>query len=505
MSIENNIFNNNPSSYWISSTEQTNYPTLQEDMDIDVAIVGGGMVGIATAYMLQKSGVKVAIYESDRLACATSGHTTAKLTSQHGLIYNEILRDFGIDKAQHYATSNEWAISFVKDTVSELSIDCDFIEQNAYIYTQDNAYLNHIQEEVLAAKKVGIDADFEGELKLPFSTLGAIKFQNQAQFHPRKYLLALSNHIFKNGGLLFENTQIKDIDKGSPCTLTTKEGYKIKANKVVVACHFPFTDDIGFYFARMVEERSYIIALKIKEQFPEGMYINVEAPTRSLRSQPYKKDKLLLLGGENHKIAHGGDTREHYHNLYHFAKEFYTVEDVPFRWSTQDLTTPDKIPYIGKMTRFSENVYIGTGLKKWGMTSSHVAAKIINDLILHGSNEWEHLYNPSRSLTPKSILKLVSQNLHVAKDLLTGKLTDLPSNIDLEPGQGTIVEIDGEKFGVYMHEDKTMFFVDATCTHLGCTIKWNSAEKSWDCPCHGSRFDYRGNVINGPALNALND
>lgn len=501
MNIDHNLFNHSPSSYWIASTKQTNYSALNCDMDIDVAVIGGGIVGITTAYILQKSGVKVAIYESDRIACGTTGHTTAKLTSQHGLIYNSLIHDFGLNKALHYANSNEWALSFVKDIISELSIDCDFIEQDSYIYTQDEAYLDQIRKEVDAAKKLGINADFTKELDLPFSTLGAVRFQNQAQFHPRKYLLTLADHFVKNGGLIFENTQIKDIDRNSPCTLTTKDNLEITANKVVVACHFPFTDDIGFYFARMVEERSYIIALKTNEQLPEGMYISAETPTRSLRTQTDKDGQLLLVGGENHKTAHGGDTNEHYHNLYHFAKQYYTIEDMPFRWSTQDLTTPDKVPYIGKMTRFSDNVYIGTGFKKWGMTSSHVAAKIISDLILHGSNKWQDLYKPSRSLHSKSILKLVSQNLNVAKDLFTGKLKDLPT----ESSQGNIIEINGEKFGIYIHEDKKVYFVDTTCTHMGCELRWNSSEKSWDCPCHGSRFDYKGNVIDGPALNPLNN
>lgn len=497
------LFQKQVSSYWISSTDETDYAPLEKDIDIDVAIIGGGMVGIVTAYLLQKSGLKVAIFEKNRIATGASGHTTAKITSQHGLIYHNMIGNNDLETATQYAVSNEWAIAFIEETIKELQIDCDFSKENAYIYTCDPKYLEKIKDEVEAAKKAGIDANFVEELPLPFPVLGAVKFHNQGQFHPRKYLLSLAEHIVKEGGLIFEGTQIDDVDRGNPCSLNTKAGNTIKANKVVMACHYPFTNNIGFYFARMLPQRSYILGVQIKEELPNGMYISAESPSRSIRNQVSKEEALLLIGGDSHQTAHGREEKEHYINLYDFAKDLYTIEDIPYRWSTQDLMTPDDIPYIGKITRYTEHVYVATGFKKWGMTTSHVAAKVISDLILKNESQWENLYKPYRNLSSKSILKLVLDNIQVAKDLIKGKLEDVTKELPIEPGQGRTVEIGGEKIGAYMDEDGKIYLVDTTCTHLGCELKWNSAEKTWDCPCHGSRFDFKGNILDGPALDKL--
>lgn len=500
MNKDKSYFDSEPSSYWIASTEDTHYPRLDADLDVDVAIVGGGMTGIMTAYFLQEAGMKTAIIDSDQIAKGTSGHTTAKITSQHGLIYDKVIGDLGMEMAEIYAKSNEWAISFIENLVSDLEIECDFEKKNAYVYTFDQDYVSPLQKEVEAASKLGIKASFERQIDLPFQTYGALKFENQAQFHPRKYLLSLAKHITDKGGLLFENTVVVDIDGKKNPSLVTRDSKRIRAKKLVIACHYPFVNEIGFYFARLVQERSYIVGLKVKEDLANDMYITAENPTRSIRAQAYEGGKLLLVGGEHHKTGHGEDEKQHYINLLNFAKEHYTVEDVPFRWSAQDLTSPDDIPFIGNISSFSENIYIGTAYKKWGMTTSHIAAKIISDLILKGSSQWEKLYSPSRPLQSNSILKLLGMNLHVAKDLISGKLKTLPSDFDNPMGEARITRLEGETLGCYRNEDGTLYFVDTTCTHLGCELKWNSGEKSWDCPCHGSRFDYKGNIINGPAL-----
>ncbi|WP_303862349.1 FAD-dependent oxidoreductase [Alkalibaculum bacchi] len=498
-----NLFQKQAGSYWISSTEETHYSPLEKDMEVDVAIVGGGMVGIATAYLLQKSGFKVAIFEKNKIATGASGHTTAKITSQHGLIYHNMISNNDLETATQYASSNQWAVSFIEDTIKELNIDCDYSKENAYIYTCDSKYLPKIKDEVGAAKRAGIDASFVEELPLPLPILGAVKFPNQGQFHPRKYVLSLAQHIEKKGALIFEGTQIDDIDRGSPCTINTKGGNIIRANKVVVACHYPFTNNIGFYFTRMVPQRSYLLGVKIKEELPTGMYISAESPTRSIRNQISKQEALLLIGGDSHQTAHGEEEKVHYSNLFDFVKHLYTVENVPYRWSTQDLMTPDDIPYIGKITSYTDHVYIATGFKKWGMTTSHVAAKVISDLISNNKSQWENLYKPYRNLSSKSILKLVVDNIQVAKDLVKGKLEDATNELPTEPGKGHTVEIDGEKIGAYMDKDGKIYLIDTTCTHLGCELKWNSAEKTWDCPCHGSRFDYKGTILDGPALDNL--
>ncbi|MFZ7131708.1 MAG: FAD-dependent oxidoreductase [Eubacteriales bacterium] len=497
-----NYFEKAPQSYWISSTTKTQYPKLREDMDTEVAIIGGGITGVITGYLLKKSGVKVTLLEANKILQSTTGHTTAKLTSQHGLIYKELIHTHGLNDAKIYAEANAWAISFVKDTSSHLNIQCDLIEQDAYIYTQNHAMLPLIKNEAIAANTIGIDASFESSISLPFSVQGAVKFKNQAQFHPRKFLLPLAATIPGNGSRIYEDTEIIDVDRGNPCTIITKDKQIIRAKKVVVATHFPFCDNIGLYFARMIQDRSYIIAAKIKDSYPGGMYINLESPTRSLRSQWDGKEQLLLVGGENHKTGHGTNQNHHYVKLLEFAKQHFTVDDVPYYWSAQDCTTPDNIPYIGNITGFSSNVYVATGFKKWGMTTGIAAGKILHDLILAEENPWAEVFSPSRSLKRNAWVKLMGQNIHVGYKFLEGKLSPAEA-LELKSGEGKIIEKGNKKMGAYMDEKQHIYFVDTTCTHLGCELQWNNAEKTWDCPCHGSRFDYKGNIIEGPAIKPL--
>lgn len=497
-----NFFNNPPSSYWIASTEYTNYPSLNNNMDIQVAVIGGGIAGITTAYFLKESGYKVALFECDKIINSTSAHTTAKVTSQHSLIYDSLISNNGLETAESYFQANEWAVKFVKDAVSKYSIDCDFIEENSYVYTQNKDLIPLLKKEKDAADKLGIVSTYENSLPLPFPVEGAVCFKNQAQFHPRKFLLHLASIIPGNGSEIFEDTEIIDIDRGNPCTLITKEKHVIKADHVVVATHFPFCDDIGFYFARMHQERSYIIAANIKETFPGGMYISAENPIRSLRSLNDTNGQLLLVGGENHPTGHGVNQEFHYNSLLKFAQNYYTVENVPYRWSAQDCMTPDDIPYIGKITGFSDNVYVASGFNKWGMSSGILSGKLIHDLITGINSPWASVFNPSRALNSKALMKLVKQDIHVGYKFFEGKLSKM-EDFSLNPGEAKVITNGLNKIGVYMDENKYYHLIDTTCTHLGCELQWNNGERTWDCPCHGSRFDIDGHIIEGPAIKPL--
>jgi glycine/D-amino acid oxidase-like deaminating enzyme/nitrite reductase/ring-hydroxylating ferredoxin subunit len=498
-----NVFKKLPQSYWIASTSTTDYPKLEEDIKVDVLIIGGGMAGISSAYMLAKEGVKVAILEADRILQGTTGHTTAKITSQHGLIYNKIKNKMSMEFAQQYADANESAVRFIEKTQNELHIDCDFTSQPSYVFTRQDEYVQKIKDEVETASKLGIKASFVEEIPFNFPIKAAVRFENQAQFHPRKYLLGLAEEITKKGVSIFEQTRAIDIEENGAYVVTTKDGKKVTAEKVIIASHYPFYNKHGMYFARIYPERSYAIAIKAKEKFPGGMYVSAEDPAKSLRSQTSDNGELIIISGEHHKTGQGKDTTCHYEALIAFAKDYFTVEDIPYRWSTQDCMTIDDVPYIGHYTSNTPNLYVATGFRKWGMTNSTVSAMILSDLIVRGKSPYQDVYNPSRKTITASAKEFVKENVNVAKELLKGKLSRLPEDFEIKPGEGKVINGNGERIGAFRDEKGGLHLVNTTCTHMGCELMWNSAERSWDCPCHGSRFTYDGDIVEGPAVMPL--
>lgn len=496
-------FRNVPQSLWMASTLETSYPVLSDDITVDIAIVGGGITGVTSAYLLAREGFKTALLEADRIVQGTTGHTTAKITSQHTLIYDRIVEQMGKRQAEQYAEANETAIKEIAGIIREKSISCDFSEQSSYVYTQKDEYVSKINSEANTASSLGIKASFLTEIPLPIPVKGAMRFDNQAQFHPRKYLLALAEDITKGGGLIFENTKVIGIRQDKLWQVITARKKRVLASKVIIASHYPCYEGHALYFTRLYPERSYALAVKVQDRFPGGMYITAENPARSLRSQELEGSQLVLVSGEHHKTGQGEDTINHYKKLRSFAGEIFQVEDIPFRWSTQDYTTSDEIPYIGYLTGGNKDLLVGTGYAKWGMTNGTVAALMFRDIVVHGQSPWEEVYNPSRFTPAASAKNFLKENLNVAKELIAGKILPVPDKVEIPSNEGKILELDGERIGAYRDSNNTLHTVDTTCTHLGCELHWNSAEKSWDCPCHGSRFTYEGDIIEGPALDKL--
>ena len=492
-----------PRSFWIASSQDSDYPALDRDIKVDVAVVGGGIAGITCAYILKQENLTVAVLDANHIVQRTTGNTTAKITSQHGLFYSSLINHVGRERAQQYADANEKAIRYIDELIRAKEIDCDFSRQSAYVYTQSPAFIRPIQTEVEAASSLGIKARYHEALPLPFAVKAAEEFENQAQFHPRKYLLALAREIPGNGSYIFEHSRVIAFHEGNPCTVTTHTGFTVTAEKLVIASHFPVYESKGFYFARMYPERSYALGARIKEKFPGGMYITAENPGRSLRSTQYEEGELLIVAGDRHKTGEGPDTREHYGNLAHFARENYEVIDVPFRWSSQDYTTLDKIPYIGNITAKSTNTYVATGFNKWGMSNGTAAAILIRDLIINGESPWAPVFNPSRFEADPMIKSFVHLGIHVAKHFIGDKLKPLPRDMPLHAGEAKIISHDRKKVGVFKDQTENIHGVHIVCSHMGCDLAWNAAEKSWDCPCHGSRFTFEGDIIEGPALKPL--
>lgn len=491
-------------SYWIASTKQTNYPALNKDISVDVAIIGGGMAGVSTAYRLSKEKLKVAILESGKILESTSAYTTAKITSQHNLIYSKLIDKMGKDLAQQYATANENAIMEIKKMADENRIACDYLPQSAFIYTQNDKYVKQIEDEVKAAASLGINASYVNDIPLSLPIKAGVKFDNQAQFHPRKFLIPLAQKANSNGVEIYEQSRAIQIDEeNNKYVITTLQGKKVTADKVVIASHYPFYNKHGMYYARIYAERSYVIGIHAKEKYQSGMYISAEDPPRSLRAQNTKDVELILVVGENHKTGQGVDTIKHYGALVDFASDSFTIESIPYRWSTQDCMTLDGIPYVGHYTSDTPNLYVATGFGKWGMTNSIASSIILRDLIIEGKSPWQEVYNPSRKTIIPSAKNLIVQGVNVATELVSGKLSKGSKEIDLKAGEAQIVQVDDKRAGAYRDESGKLYLVNTTCTHMGCELNWNSAEKSWDCPCHGSRFDFEGKVLEGPATKDL--
>lgn len=428
-------------SVWTANSEFNSFPNLQGDIKTQVAVIGGGITGILCAYMLKQKGVDCVVLEADRVCKGVTQNTTAKITSQHGLIYNKLIKGFGIEKAQIYLTANENAVKRYRELCK--NIPCDFETKDNYVYSVNN--LRKIEDETHALVRLGFNPDFASEIPVPISIEGAVKFENQAQFNPLKFL----SHIAKNLQI-YENTKVIEIRGNEALTFNGK----VTADYFIVATHFPFMNKYGGYFAKLYQERSYVIALENGVQI-DGMYVDEAKKGMSFRNY---KNYLLIGGGDHRTGKDGGNYRE----LRTFAKIHYPSNPEKYSWATQDCMSLDGVPYIGRYSPKIPNVLVATGFNKWGMTSSMVSAEILSDMVVGKKNDYEEFFSPSRSVvTPQLAVNMFES----AVGLLT------PST--------------------------------KRCPHLGCALKWNSAEHTWDCPCHGSRFTEKGEVIENPATDDL--
>ncbi|WP_123039986.1 FAD-dependent oxidoreductase [Cohnella candidum] len=495
-----------PESFWLASAEIPSSGKLTADLSVDVAVVGGGITGITLAYLLAKEGQKVALLEAGRILTGTTGHTTAKVTAQHDLIYDEFIHHVGEEKARLYYDANRQAMDFIRSTVRELDISCDWAEEDAYVYTASEQNVAKIDKEWKAYEKLGIPGKRVNGIPLPIpGVLAAVAMTGQARFHPTAYLSRLVREFVGLGGQLFEETMAKTVEHGSPYSqVVTEDGHRVTCRNVASCTHFPFYGAGGFYFARMYSERSYALGVKRTQDYPGGVYLSADTPPRSIRTVSYGGEDLLVIGGERHKTGQGICTFQHYEALEKFAQETFGPAEIRYRWSAQDLTTLDKIPYVGRPVASERNAFIATGYRKWGMTGGTAAALLLKDLILGIRSPYEELYTPSRFHADPSVKEFLSLNADVAKHLIAGKLEWVRRDPeDLGNDEGAAVHVNGKRAGAYREPGGALHVLDTTCTHMGCEVEWNDGERTWDCPCHGSRFSFRGEVLEGPAKKPL--
>ncbi len=490
-------------SYWISTTPTLNYKSELPKKTFDVAIVGGGIVGITLAYFLTKSGKKVIVVEANKILEGVTGFTTAKITSLHTLIYDYLINKFDKKTAKLYADAQQSAIDEIASLVKNLQIDCDFVRAPAYTYTEDQNQLDRIKKEVQAAKSLGLPASFTKETELPYRVKGAVRFDNQAHFHPRKFLLALARAINKNRSLIVDEVRVKDVKEGEPSDVITEKGV-IKAHDVVIATNYPILDR-GLYFTRLTPKRSYVLGVYIEGRIPKGMYINIDNPLFSLRPQPTDKGEMLIVTGFDYQTGRGDNNINYYEELAKITQAKFKLKSIAYNWATQDNDTVDRVPYIGKYLPYSKHLFVATGFAGWGMTNGVASARILHDTIIGKKNTWTEIFNPARSGQLKEIKQFVSQNIDSSKKFVTGRLlAKYPTEINkIKENEGKVIELDGRKIAAYKDKNGKISAVSAVCQHWGCIVNFNNTEKSWDCPCHGSRYDTTGEILHDPTVKPL--
>lgn len=490
-------------SYWHDSTPRGAHKPLGADLSVDVAIVGAGITGLTAALLLAREGRKVAVLEARRAGEGDTGKTTSHITELLDTRYYQLASDFGKDGARLAAQSQRAAIERIAGFVREEAIDCAFERVPAYLYAEKGGDGREIERELEAAREVGLEVSPVETMPLPIAIERAFRLENQARFHPLRYLDALVAGLTRAGGLIFEGTQVVDFADGEPCRLTTAGGQVVTATRALACTYSPSSTRFALH-TRVAAYRSYVVALRA-DDVPEGLYWDNDDPYHYTRREPLPGGGyLLIVGGEDHKTGTEKDTLAAFERLEAYARDRFGDRPVAYRWSGQILETVDGLPFVGKAPH-SSHTYVATGYSGNGITHGTMAGMLLADLALDRDNPWSELYSPSRVKPVASAKDFVVENASVASHFVGDRLKkpEAPTVDEVRPGEGKLIRRGGEALAVYRDESGRAHVCSAVCPHLGCLVQWNNAERTWDCPCHGSRFEPSGDVINGPAVKGL--
>lgn len=484
-------------------------PPLDGDVRTEIAVAGAGITGLTTALLLAREGREVTVVDWNGVGSGATGNSSAKVTSQHGLTYAALTSRYGNDAARTYASANESAkerIAGLAEECAAAGIDTNFRRRDAYLYAADETQRGLVEAETRAAQTAGLAAELTEDVPLPFMTRGAMRLPNQAEFHSQAYVLGLARLLEQAGGRIYEGTVAQGVSESGTARLRTSGG-SIAADHIVVATLMPFLDR-GAFFARAFGKRSYVVSARLARDFgppPEAMLLSAGSPLRSVRWQPFGGEELLMVGGESHDVGGGEADLARYAHLAEFARRHWPVEAIEHRWSAQDFIAADEVPFVGRLHPLTRSAWVATGLKKWGMTGGTVAAELIRDGILGRDNRAAKLFSSLRASPRGQGPKTVVENMKVGAHFVGDRLRERGTRplADLGRGEGAIVAGPSGKVAGYRDLDGALHAVSALCTHLGCQLRFNAADVSWDCPCHASRFSVDGKPLNGPATEPL--
>jgi glycine/D-amino acid oxidase-like deaminating enzyme/nitrite reductase/ring-hydroxylating ferredoxin subunit len=489
----------NRSVYWIDTCSPPEFPRLSGDLEVDLAIIGGGIVGVSAARAAKDLGLTVAVVEARKVGQGVSGKATAKVTSQHGIKYQTLERKFGEERARLYAEAQEAGLRQLVEWSRKYGFDADIEEKSAFVYTREERHVEEINKEVEVARRLGLPASLTRDTGLPYDVLAAMRWDNQAQFHPVKYITGLAATIPGDGCHLFENSRVTDWD---PRRVQTKNG-SIRARHVVMATNLPL-GQVGLYYATNAAMAEPVIAAPIGK-VPPGCYKNVEHPGHSIRTHQSNGRTYAVCAGQHFKPGHPEEEQKCLADLERWLTENFSAGQIEYRWINEDYSPMDGAPFIGWSSSDTNDAYlVATGFDAWGFTNGSAAGSIIADLAAGRENRWVELFDARRVKPLAGGVKFIKENASVAGQLIGGYASRKPRSYeDLEPGEAAILKIDGDNVAAYRDDDGQVHGLSAACTHMGCLLGWNATDKTWDCPCHGSRFMLSGEVLHGPAVSPL--
>lgn len=493
-------------SVWLETStveERDHTGQLDSDHRCDVVVIGAGITGLTCALLLQRAGKHVVVLEASGICTGTTGGTTGKVTSQHGLFYARTARSHGVEVARKYAEANENALGKIASLVDELSIDCEFTRAPAYVYTMRPDRENDIEQEATVARLIGLPASFTRTCDLPYDIVAAVRFENQAHFHARRYCIALANEIVRNGGHIYCESRATDVDDADDHVTVSTAHAKVWADAAIVTTLLPL-GMIGGFFARTRPYCSYGLAARTGSPALEGMHITDESPIRSTRPWNTADGPGIIVVGNGHETGTKTPTSAALSELETWMLQHFDVTSVAHRWFAEDFHTADGLPYVGRSPG-STHTYVATGFAKWGLTNSMVAATLLRDLIAGNENSPVlDVYDARRIGNARSIGKTITDNAKVGVHFVKKHLAKSKGDVStIQRGEGGLIDVDGQTIGAYRDEEGQLHCVNVTCTHMGCRLEWNDMELSWDCPCHGSRFAHTGDVLTGPAVRPL--
>jgi glycine/D-amino acid oxidase-like deaminating enzyme/nitrite reductase/ring-hydroxylating ferredoxin subunit len=490
-------------SIWTNTTNTSSFPVLSQNIETDIAIVGAGITGMTLAYLLTQKGLKVTVLESDKVGSGVTSYSTGHLTSSIDADYSFISSRIDKDTSRRVAESMQQAINLVEQISQLEHIDCDFVRLSAYQFTEDESKVKELTDEYQACWEAGLPVDLLDQVPLPFPVKKAFELRNQADFHPLKFIQGLSKSILAKGGEIFEHAHVTDIDdQPNGCTITTREGHKIKARKVVLATHTPIQFNVTQ--TELLPYRSYVVAAKLAGQsIQKGLYWDTLEFYHYIRTYEQNGESYLIVGGEDHKVGERINEKEAFDQLEAYVREKFQIQEITHRWSAELFYSVDGLPFIGK-SPFGNNKYIATGYTGDGLIFSVVAAMLLTDVFTGIDSPLEKIYSPKRFHPLAASTDFVEQNLDFAFRFVKDRLqTDVKELSEVPVGEGRLLKVDGKQMAVYRDQSGTIHALSPTCTHMGCIVQWNDADKSWDCPCHGGRFAATGEVLNGPPVEAL--